>query len=131
MTQSGRRREGKPIDKSLIYKLLNNRVYLGEIKHKAQWYKGEHAPIIDQPLWDQVQGILETNWRKRGQRHPRQGAVPAQGAGVRQRRRAMSPYHTKNRYGRRYRYYQPQRDAKEYAGRRACPGCRRRIWSRR
>lgn len=30
--------------------------------------------------------------------------------------RAMSPYHTKNRYGRRYRYYQPQRDAKEHAG---------------
>ena len=57
--------EGKPIDKSLIYKLLNNRVYLGEIKHKAQWYKGTHAPIIDQPLWDQVQAILETNWRKR------------------------------------------------------------------
>jgi len=28
----------------------------------------------------------------------------------------MSPYHTKNRYGRRYRYYQPQRDAKEHAG---------------
>ena len=52
VTQSGRRRAGKPIDKSLIYKLLNNRVYLGEIKHKAQWYKGAHAPIINQPLWD-------------------------------------------------------------------------------
>jgi len=65
VTQSGRVREGKPIDKSLIYKMLNNRVYLGEIKHKEQWYKGEHPPIIDKPLWDQVQVILETNWRKR------------------------------------------------------------------
>jgi len=51
-TQSGRIREGKRIDKSLIYKMLNNRVYLGEIKHKEQWYKGEHSPIIDKPLWD-------------------------------------------------------------------------------
>ncbi len=29
VTQSGRRREGKPIDKSLIWKMLNNCVYLG------------------------------------------------------------------------------------------------------
>ena len=116
VTQSGRRREGKPIDKSLIYKLLNNRVYLGEIKHKAQWYKGAHAPIIDQPLWDQVQAILETNWRKRA--NTIRGKVPflLKGLVFGSDGRAMSPYHTKNRYGRRYRYYQPQRDAKEHAG---------------
>ena len=33
-TQEGRVREGKPIDKSLIYKILSNRVYLGEIRHR-------------------------------------------------------------------------------------------------
>jgi DNA invertase Pin-like site-specific DNA recombinase len=116
VTQSGRLREGKPIDKSLIYKLLNNRVYLGEIKHKAQWYKGEHQPIIDKPLWDQVQAILETNWRKRA--NAIRGKVPflLRGLVFGSDGRAMSPYHTKNRYGRRYRYYQPQRDAKEHAG---------------
>lgn len=30
--------------------------------------------------------------------------------------RALSPWHTTKRNGRRYRYYIPQRDAKEYAG---------------
>ncbi len=106
-------REGKPIDKRLIYKVLDNRVYLGEIKHKDQWY---NQPIIDKPLWDQAQAILETNWRKRA--NAIRGKVPflLKGLVFGSDGRAMSPYHTKNRYGRRYRYCQPQRDAKEHAG---------------
>ena len=51
-TQEGRVREGKPIDKSLIYKILNNRVYLGGIRHRDQWYPGEHPPIVERKLWD-------------------------------------------------------------------------------
>ncbi len=49
-TQDGKTREGKPIDKGLIYKLLNNRTYLGELRHKEQWYQAEHPPIIDREL---------------------------------------------------------------------------------
>ena len=65
VTQSGRVREGKPIDKSLICKMLNNRVYLGEIKHKDQWYKGEHTPIIDRnPVL--TAGFLPLFWRNVG-----------------------------------------------------------------
>ncbi len=46
-TQDGKVREGKLIDKSLVYKLLNNRTYLGELRHKEQWYQAEPPPIID------------------------------------------------------------------------------------
>lgn len=35
-----------PFDKSLIYKLLNNRTYLGKLRDKTQWYPGEHEPVI-------------------------------------------------------------------------------------
>ena len=65
-TQDGRVREGKPIDKGLIHKLLHNRTYLGELRHKEQWYPAEHLPIIDRKLWDSVQAILSTNYRARG-----------------------------------------------------------------
>ena len=34
-TQDGKHRPGKPIDKGAIYKILNNRIYLGEAVHKG------------------------------------------------------------------------------------------------
>ena len=36
------------IDKGYLYKLLNNRIYLGMAVHKGTAYPGEHAAIIDQ-----------------------------------------------------------------------------------
>ena len=115
-TQDGRQRAGKPIDKALIYKLLHNRTYLGELRHKEQWYPGEHAPLIDQELWDQVHAILATNARVRG--NATRAAVPylLKGLVFGNDGRALSPFHTTKKNGRRYRYYIPQRDAKEHAG---------------
>ncbi len=39
-------------------KLLRNRIYLGELSHKGNWYPGAHPPIIDQELWDKVHAVL-------------------------------------------------------------------------
>ena len=46
------------IDKGYVYKLLNNRIYLGEAVHKGTAYPGEHEAIISQALWDKVHAIL-------------------------------------------------------------------------
>jgi hypothetical protein len=40
---------------------VKNRIYRGEITHKGDSYPGEHRPIIDKLLWDQVQAILAEN----------------------------------------------------------------------
>ncbi|PSJ17162.1 recombinase family protein [Nitrosomonas supralitoralis] len=116
VTQGGKVREGKPIDKSLIYKLLNNRTYLGELRHKEQWYPAEHVPIIDPELWNKVQGILASNGRVRG--NATRATVPylLKGIVFGNDGRALSPWFTTKKNGRRYRYYIPQRDAKEHAG---------------
>jgi hypothetical protein len=45
-------KNGKPIDKGDVYKLLNNRTYVGEVAHKGQVYPGEHQAIISRELWD-------------------------------------------------------------------------------
>jgi len=37
-------KQGKLVDKGSLYKLLNNRIYVGEAVHKGQSYPGEHAP---------------------------------------------------------------------------------------
>ena len=61
-----RNNRGKPIDQGFIYKLLNNRVYLGEAVHKGTSYPGEHDAIVTQGLWDRVHAILKESPRKRG-----------------------------------------------------------------
>jgi len=59
-------KRGKQIDKGFIYKLINNRVYLGEAVHKGTSYPGEHEAIISQDLWDGVHAILKESPRARG-----------------------------------------------------------------
>lgn len=44
-----------------LYLLLQNRTYRGEAKHKGNSYPGEHAAIVDEPLWDAVQAVLAEN----------------------------------------------------------------------
>src|SRR5262245_30516724 len=56
---------GKPVDKGYIYRILNNRVYIGDAIHKGIAYPGEHQRIIDQTLWDRVHDILCESPRKR------------------------------------------------------------------
>ena len=96
--------------------MLNNRTYLGELRHKEQWYQGEHLPIIDVELWDQAHAILESNGRVRGNATRAQVLYLLKGIVFGSDGRAMSPFHTTKKNGRRYRYYAPQRENKEDAG---------------
>ena len=57
-TQEGQTRSGTRIDKKYLHKLLRNRIYLGELSHKGNWYPGAHPPIIDRTLWDKVHAVL-------------------------------------------------------------------------
>lgn len=115
-TQDGKMRVGKPIDKSLIYRLMGNRTYLGELRHKEVWYPAEHPPLIDQKLWDDVHSILSTNSRVRAHQTRTKTPYLLKGILFGADGRALSPYHTTKKNGRRYRYYVHQRDLKEHAG---------------
>src|SRR5215469_8743207 len=55
---SGRLVGGKSFSRGALYLILQNRIYRGEIVHKGQSHRGEHIPIIDQPLWEAVQAQL-------------------------------------------------------------------------
>ena len=57
-TQEGQTRSGARIDKKYLHKLLRNRIYLGELSHKGNWYPGAHPPIIDSALWEKVHRVL-------------------------------------------------------------------------
>lgn len=59
---------GNRIDKKYLYRLLNNRTYIGEAVHKGNSYPGEHEAIIDRGVWDKVHAILTESPRKRAAR---------------------------------------------------------------
>jgi DNA invertase Pin-like site-specific DNA recombinase len=106
-TQTGQIHEGRPIHKQYIYRILNNRVYLGEAVHKDKTFPGEHKAIIDPPLWEEAQRILALSPRTRGNinrgRQPAllRGFVRCGCCGS-----AMSPSSTSIRSrGQSYRYY--------------------------
>jgi DNA invertase Pin-like site-specific DNA recombinase len=98
---------GKPIDKGDIYKLLNNRTYVGEAAHKGNVYAGEHKGIIPRELWDQVHALLTESPRVRANRNRAQSPALLRGLIFAADGRAMSPTHTRRR-GRLYRYYVSQ-----------------------
>ncbi|HAX92279.1 MAG TPA: resolvase [Rhodospirillaceae bacterium] len=120
-TQDGRHHEGKHIDKQYIYRILHNRVYLGEAVHKGTSFPGEHKAIIDPPLWDETHRILARAPQTRGNisrtRQPSllRGLVWCKCCGS-----AMTPSSTSIRArGASYRYYVCVKSLRN--GHEACP----------
>ena len=101
---SGKSGGGKPLARGALYWMLQNWIYRGEITHKGQHYPGEHRPIIDEALWDEVQAKLAVHAveRRTGERQKNPSLLAGllfDGKGHR-----MTPTHAiKN--GTRYRYY--------------------------
>lgn len=52
---------GKKANNSRIYKILTNRFYLGEVKHRNTWYKGEHEPLITTEEYNKIIEQLKGN----------------------------------------------------------------------
>ena len=104
-------KQGKPFSKQMLYKLMHNRVYLGEIPHKGKSYPGAHEAIIDQALWDAAHAILAENNRQRTSEtwQRRQPEALLLGLFYTADGEKFQPAFTKKASGKRYRYYVPNR----------------------
>ena len=102
--RDGRMNNGFPFTKTTIYKILKNRLYLGEIRHKDKWYPGEHQAIIDQDLWDKAQAIMAQDRGRRAADCRRKTPAPLKGLLYGPDGKAMTPSHTR-RGDKIYRYY--------------------------
>ena len=103
--RASRGKHGKLVDKGYLYKLLNNRVYIGEAVHKGTAYPGEHqADHRAQALWDKVHTILGESPRKRAANTRAQTPALLKGLIFGPTGRAMTPTHTR-KGGKLYRYY--------------------------
>lgn len=103
----GRETGGRPLARGALYRMLQNRIYRGEIVHKGMNYPGEHAAIVEEELWEKVQLKLVANRVERdaGTR----AAEPSLLAGLiyDDAGERMTPTHA-NKKGTRYRYYVSQ-----------------------
>ena len=72
----GTLRGGIPFAKNAIHRILKNRIYIGEIGHKGEWYPGEHSPIISMSLWAKAHGTFDVHAQLRS-KESRQRANPS------------------------------------------------------
>ena len=107
VTTKGVARQGKLVDKGLIYKVFNNPVYLGIAAYKGQHFPGEHQAIVSQSLWDQVHAHLHSGRPlEKASRAPRESKAPSllRGLLFSDQGRAFTPGYT-NKGPKYYRYY--------------------------
>ena len=97
-------KRGKPINKGYLYRLLNNRVYIGEAVHKGSAYPGQHEAIISRDLWAKVRSIIQESPRIRANHTRAQTPALLKGLIFGADGRAMTPVHTR-KGDRLYRYY--------------------------
>jgi site-specific DNA recombinase len=113
-----RTKRGTLFDKGSLYKLIGNRVYIGQAVHKGVAHPGEHEAIVPQALWDRAHAAMSESPRKRAAKARAQTPALLKGLLFGPTGAAMSPTHTR-KGGRLYRYYVSQAVLKQ--GPDACP----------
>ena len=118
VTEGVRTRRGRLVDKGFLYKLLANRVYIGDAVHKGTAYPGEHKPIVSRELFDRVRATLQVSPRMRASSTRASTPALLKGLLFGPTGCAMSPTHTR-KGDKLYRYYISQSVIKR--GAEGCP----------
>jgi len=66
LTRDGKKRGGLLLDHTAVYRILNNRMYLGEALFYGEWHSGIYPGIIAPDLWQQVHEKLAQRARRKG-----------------------------------------------------------------
>jgi site-specific DNA recombinase len=95
---------GKPFSRGALYLMLQNRLYRGEIAHQGSVYPGQHAPIVEEGLWQLAQEKLTDNRRDRSLQTKAEAPSLLSGLVYDAEGERMTPTHA-NKGSKRYRYY--------------------------
>ena len=71
-TRLTRKMGGKPICRSLIYKVLSKPFYFGRFEYPQgsnQWHQGRHEPLVTEAEYDRVQALLGRHGNPRPKTH--------------------------------------------------------------
>src|SRR5436190_2914628 len=104
-SKSGIEHVGRPFTRSTVRCLLTNAIYAGQVKYSGALYPGEHPPIIEPALWEEVRAEFAARQRQRADVvRTNQKALLAGLLFCKSCERPMIPTYTAKR-GRRFRYY--------------------------
>jgi len=88
--------------RGMLYKMLSNPIYIGQIRHKETCHDGQHKAIIDQELWEKVQQHMASKSIEHKTYHIVSCPLTKKMFDI--SGEPLIPVHT-NKKGRRYRYY--------------------------
>ena len=115
VSRAGNKSGGVPYSRGALYKILQNRLYLGEVAHRGEVYPGEHPGIVTKTLWERVQAQLRENTvaKRTGAR----AVEPSVFAGLLfdDHGNRLTPSHC-TKGGKRYRYYFSQGTLRSASG---------------
>ena len=116
-TRKGDFQQGRPFNKTRLYSLLTNVVYIGQVTYRDETHNGEHKGIIDKKTFRRVQRLLGRNGKRGGPRN-KYGAL-LQGLLKCEHCNCAMGHTFSSKGSRRYRYYVCQNAQKNGWG--ACP----------
>jgi site-specific DNA recombinase len=64
-SNSGIEHVGRLFTQTMLRNLLTNAVYAGKVEHRGTIYAGEHAPIVDTSLWEELNAEIGARRRQR------------------------------------------------------------------
>jgi site-specific DNA recombinase len=107
VSQACKRSGGRSFSRGALYTLLANPIYVGDIRHKAVHYEGQHEAVLDRDLWQKVQQQLKEQGTARKGVTRRATSSPLAGKLFDVNGNRLVPSHTVKK-GRRYQYYVSQ-----------------------
>jgi site-specific DNA recombinase len=103
-TVPGPQVRAKPISRSVLARLLRNPYYTGVLRWKGVLYQGNHAPLVDQEIFEAVQNVLDSHdkkgQRQRVHRHYLKGSVRCDSC-----KSSLCITRARNRHGTEYLYF--------------------------
>ena len=78
-SKKGKFHPGAKFMPKVVYRILNNPLYIGMVQHNGNIYDGEQEAIIDKKLWNKVQYLLKENSRRASGTHTNAVASPFRG----------------------------------------------------
>ncbi len=61
----------RPFSKDMLFPMLKNRFYLGQVQYKSEWMEGNHPAAIDVETWERAQAQMERRATQKDDHHPR------------------------------------------------------------